>query len=157
MAIDPQMQTWLVGGVALGAGIAAGILIGRRTGGAARRMRRLETDLAQARADVARMREATTHHFAKGADLLTRVATDYRALFEHFVAGADQLCGGELKQLGAGTLDHALLGTTTPAPAAAAESSPPQPTEAPAAADKAPDVGRYERDEHARMAGATPE
>ena len=88
-------------------------LVGRRTGGAARRQRELEAELAHAREDLANLQseletvraDLTTareeheayrldvvEHFSGTSDLLRDLTVQYRAVYEHLTLGASTLC-----------------------------------------------------------------
>jgi len=129
MAVDPVLLMG-VGGVVVGALIGA--FFERTRGSAAKRAAKLEAELVQARSDLLHYRDQTKHHFGKSAELLGRMATDYREFLDHFVTGAEELCGPNLQELNASGLDRPLLdgtGTTpaeaTPAGAPAAAMPPP--------------------------------
>ncbi len=100
---------WLIVVACAGAGILAGVLLERSFGAAAKRAAKFEADLVQARTDLMRYREETKGHFGKTAELLGRMATDYRELVDHFVTGAEQLCGSNLTEINANGLDRPLL------------------------------------------------
>jgi hypothetical protein len=70
-----------------------------------------------------RYQEETKRHFGKSAELLGRMATDYREFLHHFVSGAENLCGPHLKELDASGLERPLLdGVSATAPPVAATS-----------------------------------
>jgi uncharacterized membrane-anchored protein YhcB (DUF1043 family) len=119
MALDPILPLWLIVAGSIAAGIVAGILFERTLGSAAKRAAKFEADLVQARSDLMRYRDQTKHHFGKSAELLGRMATDYREFLDHFVSGAEELCGPNMKEINASGLDRRMLGTA-PAPAVAA-------------------------------------
>lgn len=100
---------WLIVVACVGAGILAGVLLERTFGAAAKRAAKFEADLVQTRTDLMRYREETKDHFGKTAELLGRMATDYRELVDHFVTGAEQLCGSNLTEINANGLDRPLL------------------------------------------------
>ena len=118
MPVDPLLV--LVGAGSLGAGIVIGLVIERRLGAAAKRAARLEEDLAQVRSELTRYREETKQHFGKSAELLGRMATDYREFLDHFVHGAEELCGPNLKEINVSALERPRLeparGAEAPAP-----------------------------------------
>ncbi len=102
---------------ALGVGI--GILFERARGPAAKRAAKFEADLVQARSELMRYQEETKRHFGKSAELLGRMATDYREFLHHFVTGAEELCGPNLKELDASGLERPLLDGAGTAPSVA--------------------------------------
>jgi len=59
MAVDPVLPAWLVVTASIVVGVVAAILFERTTGSAAKRVAKLEADLAQARSDLVRYREET--------------------------------------------------------------------------------------------------
>jgi uncharacterized membrane-anchored protein YhcB (DUF1043 family) len=140
--VDPLLSPWLmlISGVVVGAFL--GIVFERTRGTAAKRAAKFEADLVQARSDLMRYREQTKHHFGKSAELLGKMATDYRDFLDHFVSGAEELCGPNMKEINASGLDRRLLGTQAPAvvAAAAAASATTGPVTAPAANGAARDV-----------------
>jgi uncharacterized membrane-anchored protein YhcB (DUF1043 family) len=115
--VDALLPSWLIVVVGLVAGALVGILFERRAGAAAKRAAKLEADLVQARSELMRYREQTQHHFGKSAELLGRMATDYREFLDHFVNGAAELCGPNLKELEASGLERPLLDATAPSQA----------------------------------------
>jgi uncharacterized membrane-anchored protein YhcB (DUF1043 family) len=122
MAVDPLLPLWLIVAGSIGAGIVAGIVLERTTGSAAKRAAKFEAELIQVRCDLTRHREETARHFGKSAELLGRMATDYREFLDHFVSGAEQLCGPHMKEISARELERPLLET-----ARAATAPPPPP------------------------------
>ena len=86
-------------------------------GPAAKRAAKLEADLVQARTDLMRYQEDTKRHFGKSAEMLGRMATDYREFLDHFVSGAERLCGPNSKELDASGLERPLLDTANGAAA----------------------------------------
>ena len=126
MDVDPLVPLWLIviGSVAVGVG--AGLLFERTRGAAAKRAAKFEADLAQARSEMMRYQEETARHFGKSAELLGRMATDYRAFLDHFVSGAEELCGNG-KQIGATVLDRPWLEEERPVmPPTSALTPPPR-------------------------------
>ena len=109
MAVEPNLPFLLIVAGFLAAGVFVGLLIERRFGGAAKHAAKLEADLTQVRAELTRYREETKQHFGKSAELLGRMATDYREFLDHFVAGAEELCGPNLKEIDASGLERPLL------------------------------------------------
>src|SRR5689334_15385676 len=109
MAVEPVFSSLLLvaGGVAVGTFL--GVLFERMRGPAAKRAAKFEAELMQARSDLIHYRDQTKHHFGKSAELLGRMAADYREFLDHFVTGAETLCGPNLKELNANGLDRPLL------------------------------------------------
>lgn len=115
--MDPLLVTWVV--IAAAVGACAGILLERTRGSAAKRAAKFEADLVQVRMELMRYQDQTKQHFGKSAELLGRMATDYREFLHHFVTGAEELCGPNLKELNASGLERPLLDGAASAPAAA--------------------------------------
>ena len=111
MAPDPLLPLWLIIAGSLVAGLVAGILFERTIGSAAKRAAKFESDLVQVRSDLMRYREDTARHFGKSAELLGHMATGYREFFDHFVSGAEDLCGGTMKEISVNGLERPLLET----------------------------------------------
>jgi uncharacterized membrane-anchored protein YhcB (DUF1043 family) len=116
MALDPLFPLWLIVITSIVAGAVVGVLFERTRGPAAKRAAKFEADLVQARSDLIRYQEDTKRHFGKSAEMLGRMATDYREFLDHFVSGAEQLCGPNLKELDASGLERPLLDTNGAAP-----------------------------------------
>lgn len=116
--MDPLLVTWVV--IAAAVGACAGILLERTRGSAAKRAAKFEADLVQVRTELMRYQEQTKEHFGKSAELLGRMATDYREFLHHFVTGAEELCGPNMKELNASGLERPLLDGTAASPAVAA-------------------------------------
>jgi uncharacterized membrane-anchored protein YhcB (DUF1043 family) len=129
MAADPILPFWLVVTGSIVVGVIGGILFERTTGAAARRAAKLDADLAQARSDLMRYREETARHFSKSAELLGRMASDYREFLDHFVSGADELCGGNVKEISINGLERPLLDTTSATATLDAHEAPPTDSE----------------------------
>ncbi len=127
MVVDPLVPIWLIVCGSIVVGVVAGMLFERTSGSAAKRAAQFETELMHARSELMHYREGTARHFGKSAELLGRMATDYREFLHHFVSGAEELCGSTMKEISVNSLDRPLLDTavrTSPPP------SPPPPVEA---------------------------
>lgn len=122
--MDSLFSPWLILVPSVVVGAFLGVVFERTRGTAARRAAKFEADLVEARSELMRYREQTKHHFGKSAELLGRMATDYREFLDHFVTGAESLCGPNMKEINASGLDRPMLGTSTPAPVAAAGAAP---------------------------------
>ncbi len=119
------LSIWVIVGASGVVGVVAGILFERLRGSAAKRAAQFEAELVQARSELMRYQEQTKQHFGKSAELLGRMATDYREFLDHFVTGAEELCGPNLKELNASGLERPLLdGTATQTPFATAAREP---------------------------------
>jgi uncharacterized membrane-anchored protein YhcB (DUF1043 family) len=133
MAVDPFVPVWLVVVASVAGGALIGVLFERTRGPAAKRAAKFEAELVQARSDLIHYRDQTKHHFGKSAELLGRMATDYREFLDHFVTGAEELCGPNLTELNASGLARPLLEGTVTAPAVAAPADAPVATMPPPA------------------------
>lgn len=140
MAVDPLLSPWLIVIPSIVVGVFVGVVFERTRGTAAKRAAKFEADLVEARSELMRYRDQTKHHFGKSAELLGKMATGYREFLDHFVSGAEQLCGPNMKEIDASGLDQRLLGTAAPAPVAmpAAAPAPAPAGNGPAAADAGP-------------------
>ena len=121
MPVDPFVPVWLVVVASVAGGALIGVLFERTRGPAAKRAAKFEAELVQARTDLIHYRDQTKHHFGKSAELLGRMAADYREFLDHFVTGAEELCGPNMTELNASGLERPLLdGTAAVAPSPAA-------------------------------------
>ncbi len=125
--MDPLFPLWLLAIASVVAGVAAGVLFERTRGSAAKRAAKFEADLVRVRSELMRYQEQTKHHFGKSAELLGRMATDYREFLDHFVTGAEELCGPNMKELNASGLDRPLLDGAGTAPVLAPASASTKP------------------------------
>lgn len=122
--MDSLLVTWVV--IAAAVGACAGILLERTRGSAAKRAAKFEADLVQVRTELMRYQDQTKQHFGKSAELLGRMATDYREFLHHFVTGAEELCPN-MKELNASGLERPLLDGTAASPAVQAPAIATQP------------------------------
>jgi uncharacterized membrane-anchored protein YhcB (DUF1043 family) len=129
--MDPLLVTWVVIAAAIGA--CAGILLERTRGSAAKRAAKFEADLVQVRMELMRYQEQTKQHFGKSAELLGRMATDYREFLHHFVTGAEELCPN-MTELNASGLERPLLDGAASASTSAATATQPAAGTSPLAA-----------------------
>lgn len=88
MTFEPWMLA-LVGIVLVAVGIGLGVSLGRR-GDA--RVRALEAELEQARAERARYQEQVAQHFGRTATLFRDLTQQYGTLWQHLATGARDLC-----------------------------------------------------------------
>lgn len=129
--VDPLLSPWVILIPSVVVGAFLGVLFERTRGAAAKRAARLEAELVEARAKLVRYREQTKQHFGKSAELLGKMATNYRDFLDHFVSGAEELCGPNMKEINASGIDRRMLGTNAPTTAVGAPAD--GPTFAPAA------------------------
>ena len=109
------MNGWMVAAVVL-AGVAVGILIGRRSSEERARARRLEAQLEdlrkeyeRAEAEIAvgkeeleRYRGKVADHFAGTSERLRELTLQYRAIYNHLAEGAGELCPQGFEKLEGG-------------------------------------------------------
>ena len=121
---DLVVPSWLIvtGSTALAA--LAGVVL-ERMFGAGRRAAALEVELSRVQSELTKHRDDTAAHFGKSAELLGRIASDYREYLDHFVSGAETLCEGTVtpitfdgrdRLLQHGSADAAIETTVRPAP-----------------------------------------
>ena len=113
--MDPLLPLWLVVIASVVAGVFIGVFFERTRGAAAKRAAKFEADLVQVRSELMRYQDQTKQHFGKSAELLGRMATDYREFLDHFVTGAEELCPN-MKELNASGLERPLLDGAATAP-----------------------------------------
>jgi uncharacterized membrane-anchored protein YhcB (DUF1043 family) len=89
--------------------LACGIVVGRLTSAAAKRVGELEVELERARQDSARYRAQVNQHFVKTAELLGVMTASYRSVYEHLADGAKALCSEEVVELSPAALRSRLL------------------------------------------------
>lgn len=80
--------------VAIVAGLIVGLLMGRRTSGAARRYRDIALKLDQVMQDKKSYEAEVVEHFTKTGRLLNELTESYREVHNHLAQGADKLCHG---------------------------------------------------------------
>jgi uncharacterized membrane-anchored protein YhcB (DUF1043 family) len=110
-----EMNGWMVAAAVL-AGVAVGILIGRRSSEARARARRLEAQLedlrkeyeraeaeiAAGREELERYRGKVADHFAGTSERLRELTLQYRAIYNHLAEGAGELCPEGFEKLEGG-------------------------------------------------------
>lgn len=96
------------GVVGLLIGIGLGMLLGRRSGHHAARVRRLTEDLEASRQELSRYRGQVGDHFTRTSDLLRRMTLQYRAVYDHLAEGARTLSPDGAAALAAGMLEAPL-------------------------------------------------
>tara|TARA_R110000823_G_scaffold91174_3_gene201106 strand:- start:24092 stop:24577 length:486 start_codon:yes stop_codon:yes gene_type:complete len=84
------------------AGLALGVLIGRRTSSSGQKYREVERKLDQVLQDKKRYEDDVVEHFTETAQLLNSLTDSYRQVHNHLAKGASTLCQGE----GPVALDH---------------------------------------------------
>lgn len=80
--------------VAVVAGVILGLLMGRRTSGAARRYRDVALKLDQVTQDKKSYEADVVEHFTDTAKLLNELTESYREVHNHLAKGAEKLCHG---------------------------------------------------------------
>jgi len=84
------------------AGLALGVLVGRRTSSSGQKYRQVERKLDQVLQDKKRYEDDVVEHFTETAQLLNSLTESYRQVHNHLAKGATSLCHGE----GPVALDH---------------------------------------------------
>jgi len=109
------MNGWMVAALVV-AGVAVGILIGRRSSEAQARALRLEAQLedlrkeyeraeveiAVGREELERYRGKVADHFAGTSERLRELTLQYRAIYNHLAEGAGELCPEGFEKLEGG-------------------------------------------------------
>ena len=91
-------QTWLE--IAIGAalfvlGLLIGVFAARPRGDARRRIRQLEDENEQLRAELSTYRETVARHFTEASEKFRDLTREYTALYRHLAEGARELCGDQ--------------------------------------------------------------
>lgn len=82
--------------VALGIGLGAGWNLASRKRSKRDVIMDLENRLERALESRADYEAEVAEHFSQTADLLNKLTSDYRAVYNHLASGADKLCDGEV-------------------------------------------------------------
>lgn len=94
--VHSTFELWLIAGLALAAGIAAGYWAPRQfKGGIPSNARALEDELAALREKHQAYRHEVASHFDKSAELLAQLMHDYREIHNHLAHGGAALCENE--------------------------------------------------------------
>ena len=80
---------------ALIAGLAAGLLVGRRSSPAGQKHREVERKLDQVLQDKKVYEDEVVEHFSETAQLLNQLTSSYRDVHNHLAKGASDLCQGK--------------------------------------------------------------
>jgi uncharacterized membrane-anchored protein YhcB (DUF1043 family) len=111
--------------------VLAAFLLGRRTGGGARRVRELEAELARtaeardaAQQELDGYRRRVTDHFTETSHRLHDLTLQYRAVYDHLAKGASELCPEGFEKLEGGLGLDALPEESTPSDLATDEEEP---------------------------------
>lgn len=89
----------LVGLAALLLGLIIGIGLHKSIGSSASKVRRLEKELAHAKAQKGEYKDSVAEHFSETANLLNDLTKKYKDIHDHLALGANQLCRDEDGQL----------------------------------------------------------
>jgi len=92
------MQAWVFF-VILGVfavGMAWGFMVGRSKNTSLRRAEQLDIELHELRGQTSEYKQQVSQHFAKTADVVNAMTTNYRALYDQLIKGAQDLCGDQL-------------------------------------------------------------
>ena len=125
-ALDPSVGGGPIVAAALFlGGIVAGLAVGVFVLPAARRSKRLQTELDTAQAEHAQYKEGVTQHFHKTAELVGDMTRSYKAVYDHLADGAHALCedAGTGRSLGFTDTLRLDVVETTSQPVEAAEAS----------------------------------
>ncbi|HEY5719813.1 MAG TPA: DUF1043 family protein [Gammaproteobacteria bacterium] len=123
--------------LALGIGLAAGMLLTYLLGAGGRTARQLREELAQARSEHAAYRREVTEHFTRTATAVNRLTESYREVHEQLRSGAQRLCDDSAAETALAFDQSKLIGTPTEVATAASGSREPASAAAPATAESA--------------------
>lgn len=101
--MEPWMAVVLVALFAIG--IGCGIFMGRNKDDSGDKIKRLEGELADAKAEMDGYRQQVGEHFGETAELFNKMTSDYRDLYQHLAGGAQQLCDSSVPQIRSLTAD----------------------------------------------------
>jgi len=97
--VHSSFELWLVGFVALAAGVATGYLLPRYLKLAALPKNALEEELDALKTKHETYRHDVANHFGKTAELLEQLIGNYREVHNHLAYGAEELCQNEAVKL----------------------------------------------------------
>ena len=83
---------WGVGLIGFAFGLACGIAGAYLMTGSRQRIRELESRLAAAQQQFDSYREQVSQHFMKTSDLVQKMTSSYRDVYEHLASGSQALC-----------------------------------------------------------------
>lgn len=86
-----SVEYWMLAIAGMVAALLLGFLAGRRSAPAQQRLKALEKERDEARAEVERVQAEVASHFEQSARMFGRLADDYRSFFEHFARTAQGL------------------------------------------------------------------
>lgn len=86
-----SVEYWMLVIAGVVAALLLGFLAGRRSAPAQQRLKALEKERDEARAEVERVQAEVASHFEQSARMFGRLADDYRSFFEHFARTAQNL------------------------------------------------------------------
>jgi uncharacterized protein len=92
------MQAWVFF-VILGVfavGMLWGFVVGRSKNTSLQRAEQLEIELHDLRSQTSEYKQQVSQHFAKTADVVNAMTSNYRALYDQLIKGAQDLCGDQL-------------------------------------------------------------
>lgn len=92
------MQAWVFFVIlaVFGVGMLWGFVVGRSKNTSLRRAEQLETELTDLRDQTSEYKQQVSQHFAKTADVVNAMTSNYRALYDQLIKGAEDLCGDHL-------------------------------------------------------------
>ncbi len=85
----------LIGGIALLLGLAAGVMLGRRSSPQSQKNREVERKLDQVLQDKKAYEDEVVEHFTDTAKMLNSLTESYRDVHNHLAKGAAELCQGQ--------------------------------------------------------------
>lgn len=85
------VEYWMLVALAVVAALVAGFFLGRGSAPTQQRLKALEQERDEARAEVQRVEKEVASHFEQSARMFGRLADDYRSFFEHFARTARNL------------------------------------------------------------------
>ncbi len=83
---------WGVGLISFAFGLAVGIVAAYLTTGNRQRIQELESRLASTQQKFDSYREQVSQHFMKTSDLVQKMTSSYRDVYEHLASGSQALC-----------------------------------------------------------------
>lgn len=91
------MQAWVFFIIlaVFGVGMLWGFAVGRSKNASLRRAEQLETELTELRDHSSEYKQQVSQHFAKTADVVNAMTSNYRALYDQLIKGAQDLCGDQ--------------------------------------------------------------
>ena len=89
--MELEHSIWQIGFIALIAGAMIGVLIYRFFTPSIKELDEVQSELADARAELGKYKADVSQHFDKTADLVNDLAQNYVRVYQHLAQGADTL------------------------------------------------------------------